>query len=296
VAGAAADNEERKRVEKALELRERLEALLEELSPEARGEFERLWAERLRAEAELAPASSTVIESEAAAPSAPEPVPAQGEAAPEPGVGVEPQLPVREASETPAPAEAAQSEAQTVPSEEPPRQRDSPVSGPSPATPPAPRPLEPVPGPAPDPAAPREHTCNTLYVLDSNGDGFVSGADRFWRYLGLWSDNGDGLLTDDEVQTLFKLRIRKVSARLYSYTTVKDVDGGVWLEDRIYFDLPGKGRQSRATLTINAGGLARSDDFWLEDGEGNRLEGLIAIESGVAVVSATTGRHPILCR
>ena len=148
----------------------------------------------------------------------------------------------------------------------------------------------------PDVQEPHEPTasCGTLSVLDSNGDGWVSGADRFWRYLGLWRDNGDGVVADSEVKSLFKHGIRSVGSSLYSYRGEKDLDGGVWVEETIYFDLPG--RRSRATLTINAGSLGRSGELRLEAADGAPLDGTQPLGAGMFWVSSSGERTPVICR
>lgn len=163
---------------------------------------------------------------------------------------------------------------------------------PAPAEPlPVPEPVSPPEtGPAPEPAAPR---CGTLAVLDSNGDGAVSGSDRYWRYLSLWRDDGDGVIEQSELRSLFQHGIRRVSARLYSYTTAKGADRGVWVEDAIYFDLPG--RRARATLTIDASRLARGDELWLEDAAGARPEGFQALRAGLTWVREDGMRSEVLC-
>ncbi len=151
-------------------------------------------------------------------------------------------------------------------------------------------PAEPEPTPPAEPAPPR---CGTLNVLDTNGDGRVSGADRYWRYLSLWKDDGDGSPEDAEVRSLYRHDVRHFSARLYSYTTAKDADRGVWVEEAIYFDLPG--RKARAALAIDAGRLARGGELWLEDSTGARLDGLQVLRSGLTWVGADGERTDVLC-
>jgi hypothetical protein len=162
----------------------------------------------------------------------------------------------------------------------------------APVLPSAPDTVGPITGsPAPQPTGPR---CGTLEILDTNEDGVISGTDRNWRYLSLWRDDGDGLVEKPEVESLFEHGIRRVSARLLSYVTAKDVEGGVWVEDAIYFDLPG--RQGRAKLVIDAGGLARGDRLWLEDDAGERLVGVLALTSGMTWVAAGGDPVAVLCR
>ena len=165
-------------------------------------------------------------------------------------------------------ARPSDTESATTPAAEPP-------SPPQPETP-APLPEAPRAAPEPEPAPARGETaapppagprgCGTLSVLDSDGDGAVTGRDRYWRYLGLWRDDGDGSIERSEVRSLFQHGIRRLSARLTSYTSAKGGDGGVWTEEVVYLDLPG--RRSRGVLVIDAGALARSDELWLESAGG----------------------------
>lgn len=135
--------------------------------------------------------------------------------------------------------------------------------------------------------------CGTLDVLDSNRDGEISGSDRYWRYLGLWKDDGDGRVEDDEVRSLYRHDIRRVSSRLYSYTTAKDVDRGIWIEESIRFDLAGQ--RQRAVLVIDAGRLARGGDLRLEDSDGVSLEGIEALRAGLEWVLGDGRRVAVLC-
>lgn len=289
-ASESPDREEEATVEGALELRLRLEELLERLSPELRAEFERRWAQDRLAAGKRPPEEGVeegVGEAAIVAPSLPAPeAPARREPQSEPPS--EPVAAEPPAADPPAVASTGEKTRVQLPPETavetPP---DAPGSAPA---------QEEVPLPVPEPAEPHEHSCNTLYVLDTNGDGSVSGADRFWRYLSLWIDDGNGVVETTEVKSLFKHRVGKVSARLYSYTTTKDADGGIWVEERIYFDLAGRGRKSRAALTLNAGGLGRSDDTWVADGNGQRLEGYVPIGPGIALQTAEGGRYLFLCR
>lgn len=149
----------------------------------------------------------------------------------------------------------------------------------------------PTPSSEPTVAAP---ACGTLAVLDSNGDGAITAADRYWRYLSLWKDDGDGVIEESELRSLYRHGIRRVSSRLYSYTTAKGVEGGVWVEDSIYFDLPGRG--SPAVLAINAGALARGDDLRLEDRAGVAQQGFQELRSELDWVLRGTERVSVLCR
>lgn len=145
-----------------------------------------------------------------------------------------------------------------------------------------------------EPPAPAGPRCGTLEILDTNGDGRVSGADRYWRYLNLWRDDGDGSIEASEVRSLYQHGIRRVSVKLLSYTTSKDVDRGVWIEDAIYFDLPTRGK-GRAVLVMDAGRLARGDELWLESGAGERLDGIQALRSGLEWVMRNGARVAVLC-
>ena len=309
-AQASEAREEQTAVEEALDLRLRLEELLDSLSPELRAEFERRWAARDDAKAPDPP-SQPVEDSPPNAAAEADAVP--GNPVPKP-ITVVPDPPSRPAegpatADAEAPAESPTSQAQDQAPDQ--SKSPTPVEGHEQRQGESQDQIqdqardqnraqaqvrEPVPA-APDPLPEAgEHVCNTLHILDTNGDGSVSGSDRFWRYLTLWTDNGNGVPEENEVKSLFKHKIRKVSARLYTYTTTKDADGGIWVEDRIYFDLGGRGQRSRPALTLNAGGLGRSGDTWVEDADGNRLEGLVPISRGIALGTSDGGRYEILCQ
>ncbi len=145
----------------------------------------------------------------------------------------------------------------------------------------------------PEPDGPVRARCGTLGILDTNGDGVVSGADRNWRYLALWKDDGNGSIEESELKSLFEHGIRKIGVRLVSYTNAKDVDGAIWVEDRIFFELPG--RRGRAVLVIEAGRLARSEQLWLENSTGSRVLDTAPLERGLRWVDVEFGSTDAFC-
>jgi len=141
----------------------------------------------------------------------------------------------------------------------------------------------------PAPIADRGPRCRPLAVLDTDGDGQVSGSDRHWRHLYLRLDDG-------EVLSLFDLDIRQVAVELDEYTTDRDFVGEVSVGDEAVFHLvPRRRGPSRGSLAIDADGLRRGDGLSLVDREGRPLEGIQVLSAGSAVVDADGNTHTIRC-
>ncbi len=113
--------------------------------------------------------------------------------------------------------------------------------------------------------------CEVLQPLDSDDDGWISGADRWWRYLFLWNDaNGDGNPSESEIVQPFEVGVRRIASRLDRYEGVKELVGDVRLDgSRILLSLPERRRRpsSRMTLVLDAERLARRDGPTLAFGE-----------------------------
>ena len=107
--------------------------------------------------------------------------------------------------------------------------------------------------------------CNTLLPFDSNQDGQITGADRYWRHLYLWVDDGDGAIEAKETERVFDYDIREISLNLDRYEAKGDVVGEI-THDRgvIRFRLYSRSRRSRggpefAVLAVDVDGVMRGE-------------------------------------
>jgi hypothetical protein len=162
----------------------------------------------------------------------------------------------------------------------------------------------PEPAPAREPAAPDLPTappppsaCRPLALLDSDGDGRVSGADRYWRHLYLWHDaDGDRAIDDGERLSLFELDVRWVAVELDSYGTDDDFVGDVVLGEEAVFRLVGRRKESdRRALALDADGLRRGDGPALVDDAGAPLSGVQPLRRGSAMLDADGSRFGFPC-
>ena len=139
--------------------------------------------------------------------------------------------------------------------------------------------------------------CGTLAVLDTNQDGLVSGADRYWRYLRLWFDTGDSVIQDDEIESMLEHEIRSFSTDLRYFQMPEKVTGDLSTDDLIRFHLLGKqavGTRPPA-LVVQAGRLSRSGEVVLIDAEGQALTGFQPLGSGTRLELGDGSEQPLFC-
>lgn len=154
-------------------------------------------------------------------------------------------------------------------------------------------PAEPVATTEPDsvelPTAPtrgRRAPCNTLDVFDENGDGKVSGLDRYWRYLYVWvDDNRDDRRQDKEIESVYEAGVREIGRRLDVFYRKKGGLGELRIRRNILLDLAGDGfgggrRPDDGVLLVDADGLGRGDGPKVVDGSGAPVTGKAAIVAG----------------
>ncbi len=133
----------------------------------------------------------------------------------------------------------------------------------------------------------RRAPCNTLRRLDENADGKISSADRYWRYLYLWTDrNGDRRMQDREVESAYDRRVREIAVSLETFNRTKGGLGEIRIEDRVVLDLRGdgfseRGRRDDGVLVVDADALRRGDGPRLLGPGGEALEGLQPFRSGL---------------
>ncbi len=275
-------------IERILELRREMEALLDVLPPELQEEIERRWQEIKEAEAardasHLPRVESTGRAEVAVVPPGPEPVQTatfepRPESTAQAGVAVVPIVP----------------EPETAPASESIPVADSPpattVMAPEPAA------AEP-PTPDSEPEPVTIPVCGTLAPLDSNEDGVLSGADRYWRYLRLEIEGGGAGLEAQGPASLYDLGIRTIDVELKSYTTPDKERGDIDIDEAIRIELVGKGRLvgESGVLVVDADRLARGGEVRLVDESGTLLAGIQAFRPGLALETADGRRLPLLC-
>ena len=149
----------------------------------------------------------------------------------------------------------------------------------------------------PEPVADAGPACGGFRWFDTIGDELVSGADRQWRFLRLWFDNGDGVTQEEELGSLFDLGVRMIDVDLRFYLddegNSEDVDAG----ERIELSLIGKGSAARpvGVLVIESDRLARGQVFTLTDLEGNALSGYQPLGAGTRLEDSAGQQTPIVC-
>lgn len=158
--------------------------------------------------------------------------------------------------------------------------------------------VEPVPTPSPsEEIAESQLPCGGFHLFDTNGDGMISGADRQWRFLRLWFDNGDRNLDETELGSLFELGVRQIDVNLQFYTNEEgdseDVDAGELIE----LIQVGTGNSPRRTgvLVINSDRLARDGVLTLSGSEGGPLSGYQPLDAESFLAGETGARIPLIC-
>lgn len=116
--------------------------------------------------------------------------------------------------------------------------------------------------------------CAELAPFDTDGDGSISGFDRYWRFFRLWRDDGDGAVEPPELTTLYEAGVRELASDLARYETADGLDGGVRRVDGwITLELAGR-KGGAATLMIDADRLGGAGELALVDAAGEPLGGL----------------------
>jgi hypothetical protein len=145
------------------------------------------------------------------------------------------------------------------------------------------------------PAAARVR-CNTLRPFDTSGDGILTGADRYWRYLKLWLDaDGDGRPAPNEWIHPFELGIVEIELDLRRFHNEDGSDGEIEREDgRLRFFPLGKHGDS-GVLGVETTRIRRGDglDFRAPDGE--PLEGIQELRPGLEIVPSSGDPVTINC-
>ena len=259
-AGAADD--QRQRAERAIELLVEAEALLEGLPPDLLDEVER----RVAAAAEPAASEPQARTRDGQTPTRQTPTRQTDEpSATEPVVGEsDDRSPMPSATSTAAePVDSATAAEIASVESEPPRRETGDVTG-----------------------RRVRARCDVLAPLDSDGDGWISGADRWWRYLFLWNDEDrNDVVGESEIVQPFEVGVRRIASRLDRYEGTKELVGDVFLDgERVVLTLPERRRRpaGRLTLVLDADRLARRDGPVLEL-DGKTSTGYLVVTPGLVL-------------
>lgn len=150
-----------------------------------------------------------------------------------------------------------------------------------------------------EPEAKATLSCVHLAAFDTNEDGIVSPGDRYWRYLRLWTDNGDGVVNEElEIDSLFELDIREIRVELDYYGLRGDVSGDIRVGDQVQLVLidPKRNSSAPATLVVQAGRMARGGHIWLADSSGQVLDGYQAVTPAIVAETDDGRRLPLVCQ
>ena len=157
----------------------------------------------------------------------------------------------------------------------------------APARPERPAPAPPVSLPTPSRPAPAE--CRGLAAFDRDADGIVSAADRGWRHFYLWQDDGDAVLEENEVISLFELDVRALDASRRTYTTASGFVGDLEIGDGVTLDVPARRRGAdfeRGELVVDNDGLRRAGEPTVRSASGQELAGYQPLRRESRLVSS----------
>lgn len=247
-------------IERILELREQIEALLDSLPDDVRQQVEKRWQERLSEQPESTPDESQQMQMI-------EPVPesrSSAEATTEAQVATEiatetVEDPVVENALPEGKLAVAESQTELA------------------ATPPP---------------------CGGFHRFDTNEDALISAGDRQWRFLRLWFDtNGDEVVEESEIESLFELGIRMIDVNLKFYVNDKGDSEDVDVDDQIWLRMIGKTgeKQRSGALTVAADRLVRDGRLWLTDADRVQLTGLQALRPEDFLETKNGERYPLVC-
>jgi hypothetical protein len=150
-----------------------------------------------------------------------------------------------------------------------------------------------------EPEAKDSLACVHMAAFDTNADRIVSPGDRYWRYLRLWTDNGDGIVDEElEIDSLFELDIREIRVELDYYGLRGDVSGDIRVGDQVQLVLidPRRNSSAPATLVVQAGRMARGGYIWLADSSGQVLDGYQAVSPAIVAETDDGRRLPLVCQ
>jgi hypothetical protein len=143
-----------------------------------------------------------------------------------------------------------------------------------------------------------EQTCVHMTAFDTNEDRVVSAGDRYWRYLRLWTDNGDGIVNEElEIESLYELEILEIRVELDYYGLPGDVSGDIRVGDEVQLVLvdPKRNSTAPATLVVQADRMARGGQIWLADRSGQVLDGYQSVGPAIVAETQDGEQMPLVC-
>ncbi|MEM1176864.1 MAG: hypothetical protein AAGM22_00850 [Acidobacteriota bacterium] len=156
------------------------------------------------------------------------------------------------------------------------------------ASPPGPAATQDI--PTPTPVISRRGACRTLGPFDTDGDGKLTGLDRYWRHFYLWTDvNENRKLDEREVESPYERGIREIDVALRSFVRGKGKRKRaleIQLEEHILLDVGGDGwtgadpRGDDGALAIDTSALRKAGGPDVRDSRGRTLEGVQPFRPG----------------
>lgn len=120
--------------------------------------------------------------------------------------------------------------------------------------------------------------CRALAPLDTNGDAELSAADRYWRHLYLWFDDGDGEVEEKEVASVYEEGVRRIALDLSGFTTAASEHGRIEVGEAARFVFPGRSnRREPGALAISNDGLERAGGPLVVDADGGVPRGTVPL-------------------
>jgi hypothetical protein len=192
------------------------------------------------------------------------------------------------------PEERARVEARLLELAEETRAPEATTAAPAPPERPAPvPPVQPPPSNRPTPAA-----CGGLAAFDRDADGIVSAADRAWRHLYLWQDDGDAVPEEDEVGSLFDHGVRALDTSRRTYTTATGFVGDLEIGEGVTLEVPARKRGAdfeRGELVVDNDGLRRAGEPTVRGANGQELAGYQPLRRDSRLVSSDGSELALPC-
>lgn len=135
-----------------------------------------------------------------------------------------------------------------------------------------------------DPTAATARACRGLRLLDHDGDGALTGADRYWRHLYL--DLGSDRAMTEEPISVFEAGVRRIALDLRSFVDDSDRVGYLEFGERVRLDVVVRRRRGveSGVLIVDADDLARFGGPRIQNAEGELLGGWQPLRRGLVFV------------
>lgn len=141
--------------------------------------------------------------------------------------------------------------------------------------------------------------CGGFHLFDTNEDSLVSGGDRPWRFLRLWFDtDGDGAVSDLEIESLFDLGVRQIDVALRFYNSAAGDSEDVDVDELIWLRGVGKkiGSDRSGVLAIATDRLASDGRWKISDAQQAHLTGYQPLGTNTFLETEQGDRYPVVCQ